>query len=1081
MRNFVKFFIKYPIWTNVIKILVMGAGVLALFNMRASFFPEKESQTINISVVYPGAAPEEIELGVIQKIEDNLKSVLGIDRYQSVSQENAGSITVDVLESYDTDEVLQDVKNAVERIVSFPVGMEPPVVSKRPVQEMAMAISVVMDGQDGDLASLKAIAKEMEYDLRGISGISQVTLSGYPEEEIVVQLNESVMQAYGITFEEVSRAVAGANLDLTSGTIKGDREEFLIRLRSKDYYGRLLENITVRAFPDSRSVRISDLAEVREGFADVPQRTYLNDTLAVAVTVYKLLGEDILQITDDVREYVGEFNERNSSARALIIGDMSETLRDRIDMLVENGLFGTLLVVLSLAIFLNWRLSVWVALSIPFCFLGMFFVGYIAGITINVISLFGAIVVVGIIVDDGIVIAEQIYQNYEKGVKPYEAAIQGTLQVLPSVFYAILTTVIMFMPFFFFESPGIKISDMSFVVIFALAFSFLEVLFILPTHLAHSKAMTKEGKASKWVDKVNNLILAPRDRFYAPMLRWSLRGWNKLIPIAAFIAVFILTIGGLAGGVIRTTFFPQIDVDNVVFVVEMPSGTREHITEQALQKITNSIFEVAAEIEEERGYEILERVVTNVGVAPMDRSFSFETGGANIGNIDAKLVSGESRDITGLRFASMVQEKTGEIYGAEKVEYGASAFFGKPISFTIASRDQEKLQAAKSEIKKALLADSRLKGVGDNDPQGLREVNIKLKPQAYLLGLSEATVAQQIRQAFFGAEVQRLQRGDEEIKVWVKYDEADRRSLDNLDNMRIRTASGGSYILSELVEYDISRGSVKINHVNGKREITIDAELKDPNSEVPKIMADITEKIVDPVLRKYPAIETIESGQAQRMSKFGRSMQMAFPVAVVIMFFVITLSFRSFAQTILVFTLLPIGIFGAMWGHVVQGNMVSIMSMYGMVALIGIIVNDSIVLINQMNANLRGGMKFMDAIYDAGVSRFRPILLTTLTTVLGLFPLMVETSLQAQFLIPMAISVSYGLIVVSVFVLLFLPSLVVIFNSIRRVRVKFWDWAWHGKKYDGLPTREEVEPAVKEVKYIGKNLGQEEVDTLMSN
>ncbi|GAB5465889.1 MAG: efflux RND transporter permease subunit [Candidatus Kapaibacteriales bacterium] len=1080
MRGFVKFFIKYPIWTNVLKILIIGAGLIAINSIRASLFPEKESQTINISVVYPGASPEEIEQGVIQKIEDNLKSVLGLDRYQSVSQENSGSLTIEVLEGYDTDEVLQDVKNAVERIVSFPVGMEPPVVSKRAVQEMAMVLALSYEGRAGDLKSLKALAKEVENDLRGYEGISQVTLGGYPSEEIAIELDESLMQGYGITFDEVSRAISGANLDLTSGTIKTDREEFLIRLKSKEYYGRLFENITVRSATDGRKVRISDIATVYEGFADSPQRTYLNDTLSVTVSVYKLLGEDILQITDDVRAYVEDYNLREDNVKATIIGDVSESLRERISMLLENGFIGVLLVVISLAIFLNWRLSVWVALSIPFCFAGAFFIAYISGITVNVISLFGAIVVVGIIVDDGIVIAEQIYQNYEKGMKPYEAAIQGTLQVLPSVFYAILTTIVMFMPFFFFETPGPRISDMSFIVIFALAFSFLEVLFILPTHLAHSKALTKDGKSNEFLEKVNNIILAPRDKFFAPMLKWSIRGWNKLIPFAVFVFVIIVTLGGLNGGQIRTTFFPQIDVDNVVFVVEMPSGTRETITEEALNKIERSIFAVAKDIEEEKGYNVLERVLTNVGTAPIDFSFVVNAGGGNIGNIDARLVTGDNRDITALEFASRVKEKTGEIYGAEKVEYGSSSFFGKPISLTFASRNLEELKAVKNEVRAALDADPRLKGIGDNDPQGLREITIELKPNAYLLGLNEAEVARQVRQAFFGDEVQRLQRGDEEVKVWVRYNEENRSSIENLDKLRIRTQQGNSYFLSDIADYNIKRGSVKINHIDGKREITVDAELINPDGEVPKIVADLNETIITPLLARYPSVQTLDSGQQRRFKKFSEN-AIAFPVALVLMFFIITLSFRSFAQTILVFALLPMGIFGAMWGHVLQGNIVSIMSLYGMIALVGIIVNDSIVLVNQMNANLRGGMGFIAAVEDASISRFRPILLTTLTTVLGLFPLMLESSLQAQFLIPMAISVSYGLVVVSIFVLLFLPTLLVFTNSLRRLRRKLWDWAWHGKTYNGLPTREEVEPAVKEVKYIEENLGKDEVDTLMSN
>lgn len=1052
MRAFIRYFIKYPTWSNTVLILFILFGFLALMNMKSSFFPERESKNINISVIYPGASPEEIETGIVQKIEDNLKGVQGVEEYQSTSQENSGSITVEVLEEYDTDEVLVDVRNAVDRVSSFPAGMEPPVVSKRPAIEFTYSFALY---GDVDLQTLKKTAQEVEDDLREIPAISQVEISGFPATEINVALDEEVMRRYQLTFQQVVNAISAKNRDLSAGKIKTESEELLIRYEGKDYYADQLQDIIVKTNSDGSVVRLNDIAVVEDRFSEEPQRTFVDGKPAVVVTVNKIYGENTLEIAEAAREYEQNFNGKYAKINAAMIDDATESLRGRINLLLENGAIGVALVILSLALFLNWRLAFWVAMSLPFSFLGMFLMAYFFDITLNVISLFGCIVVVGIVVDDGIVVGEQIFQNYEDGMKPYRAAIRGTLQVLPSVTFAILTTVVAFLPFFFIDTPGPRISDMSFVVIFVLLFSLLEVVVILPAHLAHSKALRQDIEKSKIRAKFDKLVNYPRNKIYKKFLHYSMK--HKAIPIAISVFFFLITVGIMGGGILKTTFFPNIDSDNFTIKIELPSGAREHQTNAVLQKIENAIADVNEKLKEKENTEedLVIRVVKNIAAMPSGWGAS-EAGNANVGNLQVFLQSEEVRTIPALTIAAMIGERVGPLPEVDKAEFGSTSFFGKPISIPLMGRDLNELQAAKKELKEQLQGITELRDVTDNDPQGLREIEIELKDKAFILGFNQLTIAQQIRQGFFGEEVMRLQRGSDEVKVWVRFTEDYRSSIDNFENMRIRDAQGNSYPLIELVDYKINRGSIKINHLDGMREITVEADTKDPKAEVPKLISEINENILNPILSKYPTVKTTASGQAKRIEKLSKGL-IILPVAFILMFFLVSLSFRSPLQAILVFALIPFGLMGAMWGHVIQGMSFNVMSFYGTIALIGIIVNDSIVFINSFNDNLKEGQKLNDAIYNAGVMRFRPILLTTVTTVAGLLPLLSETSIQAQFLIPMAISVAYGLLIASVFILLLLPILLMLLSKTRKGL--YW-----------LKTNESAEPEQLEPTIIEENM-----------
>ncbi len=1055
MKSLISYFVKHPVWAYVLKIFILIFGFLSLMNMKTSFFSELDSNTISISIIYPGASPQEIEQGVIQKIEDNLKGIQGIDRYSSASRENVGSIGIEVFRSYNTDEVLLDVKNAVDRISSFPAGMEPPVVAKNPATEFAISFGIY--GSD-DLISLKHIAKKIEDDLRNIPGLSQVTISGYPPESIVAYVNDFALRSFNLTFDDLSRALRTSNVEITTGAIKSEEEEILIRMKQKSYFAEGMQDIVIKAMPDGRIVRLKDVARVLNSWEESPNKSFINGKRAVIFNVNKIQGENILEITKSVKKYVEEFNKKNEVYSAIIIDDFTETLSQRINTLLSNGTQGAILVVLGLALFLNIRLALWVALSIPFSFVGMFLVGYLFGITINVISLFGCIIVVGILVDDGVVIAEQIYQNYEKGMKPFKAAINGAMEVLPSVIFSVLTTIAMFMPFFFMDGrSGAGMKDMGFVVIFALIFSLFEATLLLPAHLAHSKAL-KEKEHNKFRVKLDKLLTYPRDILYKNSLNFMIE--HKLIAVSIMIAITMITVGGFAGGHIKFTFFPFIDADAFEIKLSLPAGTRENITEKIASKIEKAAYEVNQELKSKRddGKDVIEIIVKNIGTGPATFRGPMGAGGdagnSNDATIKIVLLNGEIRNLESFKISNMIRDKVGPIYEAETLLFGGGTIFGKPVSISLLSPDLNDLDNFKTTLKKGLSNLSEIGNVSDNDLLGLREIEIKLKDKAYLLGLTNLEVARQIRQGFFGDEVQRLQRGNDEIKVWVKYTPEYRSNLRNWEDMRIRTSNGNSYPLSEVADYSISRGKTVINHIDGKREITIEADLVDQNAEVPPILDKINKEYLDPLFAKFPNVKRAESGQRREVMKMANTARVGLSVAFVIMFFLIVLSFRSFSQALIVLALLPLGLIGAIWGHYIQSTPVNIMSIYGMIALIGVVVNNSIVYINTFNGYLKDGMSYHEALVGSGINRFRPILLTTGTTVLGLLPLLAEKSLQAQFLIPMAISVAYGLMIGSFFVLLFLPILLLLLNDAKLLA----KWLWTGNK----PSREELEPAVKE-------------------
>lgn len=1045
MRNLIQYFLRYKVAVNTVMITIAIIGIFSYAKITSSFFPIIESRIITVQLVYPGASPEEIEEGVVQRIEENIQGLSGIERVTSVSSENAALVSIEVLKNYNTTTVLEDVKNAVNSLVGLPQGLETPIVSLR--ENVFFTISYAITQDNISIKTLKEYARKIEEDLLKYEGISKVELSGFPREEIEISINDNQLRAYGLNLERVAQVVRTYNIDISGGSLNTKTEELLIKSRNKGYYAEDLENIVIQSTPSGALVRLKDIATLKNKFADNPDKIYVNGKPGVKVSVSSTDNEDLIKNSEYVKAYFEEFKKRNPNLYVTLIKDQSETLQERRDLLVRNGRTGIILVLVLLSLFLNIRIAFWVAVGIPISFMGMFGLALYYGVTINVISLFGMIVVIGILVDDAIVISENIFSHYEQGKSAIRAALDGTMEVIPAIISAVLTTMITFGFFFLVDGrAGDFFSELSFIVIATLAVSLIEALIILPSHIAHSKALKNELKKNKLELFTDKVLFFFRDKLYVPVLKFSLK--HKFFVIAFFISLFMITIGGIKGGIIKFTFFPFIERNEIPIVLTLNAGTSEEITEQFLEKIEKAVWEVNKEIKGDGGEN---NIVVNVErqLGPKEHE----------GSLNVILVSSEKRTMNSVDLASEFRKKVGVIPEAEKLTFGNTSAFGKPVSVTLLGDNAKQLDLAVAEVKQAMKNLPELQDVVENVQDGKREIQLTLKPKAYILGLSEADILAQIRQGYFGIEAQRIQRGRDEVIVWVRYDDKQRSNYTDFLNTRIRSNSGYEIPLHELADYKVERGIADVNHLDGKRQITIDAELTNNQVSAPEIIGSLKSEIIPKILAKYTNISAVYEGQNREAEKTQQSSKTALPLVLISIIIVITFTFRSLGQALIIlFLLIPFSFVGVAWGHVIHGQQLSILSFLGVVALIGIIVNDSLVLVGKMNQFLKEGKSLNEAVYEAGYVRFRAIFLTSITTIAGLAPLIMEKSFQAQFLIPMAISVAYGIGVATVLTLILLPTFLLGWNSFRRSIL----WLWNGGI---MPTPEEIEPAVKEKEY----------------
>ena len=1047
MKKIVQYFINYRIfaWLSIPILLIFGLG--SYFSMKRSFFPEIETRQIVVQVIYPGASPKEMEEGVTTRIEYAVRGIVGIKEINSTSAENLSIVNIETTGEYDIDETLIEVKNAVDGISAFPVGAERPVVFKQRSRTFAMFLSVI---GDVDLMTLKDYAYEIEEDFLASGIISQITLDGFPEEELSIEVDEKTLLRYGLTFDDLERAIALNNMDIAAGKIKSQEEEILIRSRYRTVEPSEIANIIVRATDDGELIRIRDLGTVKIQFADETKGFEQNGIPGVAINVNKLPEEDLEEISEFVHNYVDEFNARHPEVYLDISYDFLELLGQRLELLYNNGLFGLLLVVIALAFFLNIYLSFWVAWGIPASFLAMFIIGNLTGLTINMISLFGMILVIGILVDDGIVIGENIFTHFEMGKSAKRAALDGTLEVMPAVTTSITTTIIAFLPVMLIQQGGMEfMHDMAFVVVISLAASLFEAFFVMPAHLSHKWVMKRESKKTKIRLYIEKFIDWLKNKMYASILRTTVK-W-KWITVFSPIALILITIGLFRGNIIEFTFFPNIEFDTISLNFSYTPGTGEKKTIETLEEFEDVIWEVNDDLIEMTGDTTgyMEYVVSIKGQA-----FQGDEIGSHAGRIEVYFHEMEGKDHSAQDITEMIREKIGETPELEKfaIQSGFDRW-GKPISISLLGDDLDRLFEAKMMLMDYLKKNPDLKNVKDNTPLGKQEVNLKLKPEAYIHGLTQVEIANQTRQGFFGGQAQRLQHGKDELRVWVRYPEEGRLTIGQLEKIRIKTRDG-VYPLTELVDYTIERSPVSIKRYNVSREAKVEADLVNPSQAVPPILERIREEIIPEIKKKFPEIDVAYRGQAQSSEEASSELMIYFPIALFIIVLILIGHFKSFSQMSIILLMIPLGWLGALWGHGLRGIPVSMLSAWGMVALTGVIINDAVVFLSKYNSLLVEGLKIGDAVFKAGLARFRAILLTTITTTLGLFPLIMEQSFQAQFLVPMAVSLAFGVMFGTGFILLFLPSLLLVWNDMRIMLCRLW---WGNKKEC---TPEELEPGI---------------------
>ena len=1099
--------------------MVIIFGIFALSNTKKSFFPELDPNTIVVSVFYPGASPNEMEEGVTIKIEQAVKGIAAIDEINSTSSENMATVNIKAYQDADMDQLLSDVENAINSINSFPEGAEKPIIKRLTSCGMGSVVAFIgISAKDKNISDIKLVdlATIVEQDLLNTKNITEIVEMGFPTKEITINIRENDLLRYNTSFQEISMAISSKNNNITTGFIRGNLQEMSIRSNDRVLNPEDISKIILKTTRSGEIVSIGDVADVNLGYSEDSQESTFNGLPAVSFQIEKTVEQDIEDISKTLHDYQEKFNKENPEFQFDIYFEFNELLEGRIDLLTKNGLTGLILVLVFLGLFLNVKLSSWVAFGIPFSFLGMFILGSFYGITINMISLFGMILVVGILVDDGIVIAENIYAHFEKGKSAKQAAIDGTMEVLPSVCSSVITTIVAFSVLFFVE--GLEMMrEMAFVTIGCLIFSILEGFITLPSHLSKKYVLNANPKIplSYWTgigfiiigliliisgiylfpsekpsmdilfptvmilfgliiafngfskSPIENKVRAIADHFIkwfrdnmfreaVDLLNGKKRKWYRLSFFAPMAFTFIV-IAMLVNGTLSSTFFPNIQPDFFTIEVAYNPGSNENQTKEFIEQATIILIEENERIKKETGDEIMTYYTSNVGFSQNIGQAGNHTGSINV------FVDAENTKLPLDTLMNRINKRINQLDAskiAEDVYVGGFNRFGKEIEIGLTSTNEGELFSARDELKNELNRMSGVINVKDNMPPGRNEIQLEMKEQSEIYGISKSEILSQIRQGFFGQEAQRVIIGTDEVKIWVRYPLEDRNSIYDLYNMKIKNAQGIQIPLEKLCTFSMGRAPESLKRLNGQRIIKVDAETIDPDK-----VADINKNIFDSIIPKvssvYPNVSALKLGQFERSQKTGDSMQYVTMVLVFLMFVILMLHFNSLSQAFLIMLVIPSGIAGSIIGHGLVGIPVSILSVFGMIALIGVLVNDAIVFLDRYNNLLIEGESIKSAASKAAVSRFRPILLTSITTVAGLLPMISETSMQAQFLIPMATSIAFGVLFGTVFILFFYPSAILFWNEGARIRKRIFS----GEKVSEL----EAEPVFRVKKNIESN------------
>ncbi|RMF94498.1 MAG: efflux RND transporter permease subunit [Candidatus Schekmanbacteria bacterium] len=1038
MKKAIEWMAKNHVAANLLMLLLIVGGLINAFSIKQEIFPEMTLDMIQISMSYPGAGPEEIEEGIILKIEENISGIAGIKEVRSTAMEGIGIIDAELEEGEDPDIILQDIKSAVDRITTFPENAEKPVISK--LVSRNQVVSIVLYGDTTEWI-LREQADIIQKELLALPEITQVDLVGVRPYEISVEIPEENLRRYNLTLNQVAARLKRASLDLPAGTVKTAEGNILLRTKEKRYWAKEYEDISIITNIDGTEVKLKDIAKVKDTFSETDTFSICDGKPAVMIKVSRVGDQKPTVISDAVKRYIKKKKETLPSSLNLIIwNDSSENLASRLSLLKKNAFFGLCLVLLVLGMFLEIRLAMWVMLGIPISVFGGLFILPFLGVSINMISLFAFILVLGILVDDAIVIGENIYAHRQMGKTHLRAAIDGAIEVAVPVIFSVLTTVAAFVPLLFVGGiMGKFIKVIPMIVITLLLVSLIESLFILPSHLSGESNKRKEGillSASHKIlsffsTKLTNFISGPYRKFLKVCLN------NRYNTIAVSIFVLIAVIGMVQGGILKFVFMPEVDSNVILIALEMSPGTPLSETAKVQKIIAEKAREAAAEYDKERGKNksIIKHIYSVIGGKMSSRGISAEASGSNshIADIAIHLEDVEERGIPAEEIGRKIRSKIPNIAGVEALTFDTSLahFGGANIDIQLSHDNPEVLEMASEKVKQALAKYPGVGSIVDTFVRGKDELKIRIKPEARTLGITEEEMARQIRAAFYGAEALRFQRGRNEVKVMVKYPPEERKRLANLEAMRIRIPGNTEIPLLQAAYVEKGKGFNEINRTNRKRVVNVSANVYSKVSNAQEIIEDLSRTLLPDLARSYPGLSySLEGQEKERRESFG-SMIKGFPLALIAIFALLAIPFKSYIQPLLIMVSIPYGIIGAFIGHLIMGFSLNMLSIYGLVALAGVVVNDSLLLIDKINRNRYEGQKLMDAVVNAAERRFRPILLTSLTTFFGLIPILLESSVQAQWLIPMAISLAFGVLFATSITLILIPSLYVALEDIH--------------------------------------------------
>jgi multidrug efflux pump subunit AcrB len=1009
-----------PVAANLIMLLCLVGGLLMTTRIKQEVFPEFESEIVTVTVAYPGASPEEVEKGIVLAIEERVTGLDGIKKVTSSSVEGAGTVTVEALEGTDMERLAQDVKGEVDRISSFPEDAETPRVVIASNRRRTMSIAIYGDMEE---RVLREMAETVRDDLLQDPEITQIDLSGARDLEIGIEISQDTLRAHGLTLRQVADIIGNSALELPGGSVKTSQGEILVRVKDRRELGKEFANLPIISSPDGSVVRLEDLGRITDGFEDTDLFALYNNQPAILLDIYRVGDQTPISVSNAVKRHMERLKQIlppgvNLAKR----NDSSDIFRQRMDLLTRNGLMGLCLVFILLALFLEIKLAFWVSMGIPISILGSFLILPGLGVSINMVSMFAFIITLGIVVDDAIVVGENVYQYKEQGLSSLKAATNGAREVVMPVTFSVLTNVVAFVPMLF--VPGVLgrvFGVLPAVVVSVFLISLVESLFVLPSHLGHLKSGGKSRLSflHTWQAKFSAGFMRVVNNFISPLLMLTIR--LRYLTLALAVAVLLATLGYVASGRMGIVMFPKVESDYAYVELAMPFGSPVARTEAAINRMVSIADKLARE---NGGDELVEGIFSQVGTSS----------GGHQGSVRVFLTPPEMRTLPTAEFTRLWRERVGEIAGAEYLKFESDRGgpgSGAALTIELSHRSTQILEKAGEDLAKELGSYAQVSDIDDGFSAGKTQLDFRIRPEGRSLGLTSQDVARQIRAAFYGAEALRQQRGRNEIKVMVRLPEGERVSLQNIEDFLIRTPAGTSVLLREVADVTKGHSYTSIDRRNGRRIISVTADVTPP-SEAAAIINSVKDSYLPKLQDRYQGLEFSFEGKQADIKEGVGALLLGLGMACLCIFALLAIPLRSYVQPLIIMTSIPFGIVGAVFGHLVMGYSLSLVSLFGIVALSGVVVNASLVLIDCANGKRRVGQSALASIHQASVQRFRPILLTTVTTFGGLAPMIWETSRQARFLIPMALSLGFGIVFSTFITLGIVPSLYMVLEDLKR-------------------------------------------------